>query len=135
MPSEGRSRYNDKQEITPITVHARNIEIERNQAQCVFHGYHCSFAGISKSSKAGLVAVGWVSWVVKDGGEDLMGWVPRKEKSFHILDNIREDDYNIVYRTLDLEKKKIVALKKITFNNLAGITFRPGLKSTEPQIK
>ena len=88
MPSEGRSRYNDKQAITLITVHARNIENERNQAQCVFHGYHRSFGGISKSSKSGLVAVGWASWVVKDVGEDLMGWVPRKEKSFHILDNV-----------------------------------------------
>ena len=55
-------------------------------------------------------------------------------EQLYFLLQIREDDYNIVYRTLDLEKKKIVALKKITFNNLAGITFRPGLKSTEPQV-
>ncbi|KAK1395605.1 putative serine/threonine-protein kinase [Heracleum sosnowskyi] len=126
MGSEGNrsgrtSRYSDAQAITtPLPTHARNIENKREQAQDDFRGYYPGFV----DSEYELIAAGWPSWMVKDAGEAFKGWVPRKEQSFLKLAIIGEGAYSIVYRALDLEQGKIVALKKIKFKNLKPKTIR-----------
>ncbi|CAN1317448.1 Probable serine/threonine-protein kinase At1g54610 [Linum perenne] len=50
--------------------------------------------------------------------EGEQGWVPRKADSFEKLDKIGQGTYSNVYRARDLDQKKIVALKKVRFDNL-----------------
>ncbi|KAL1831155.1 hypothetical protein ACET3Z_000806 [Daucus carota] len=118
-------------------------------AQRAFCGLHPGSGGVLRGGEAELVAAGWPSWMVRDDGGAFRGWVPRKEHSFHFTEKIGEGEYNTVYRALDIEQRKIVALKKIKFNyleagnirfmareiNILRLASRPCLKFTEPQIK
>ncbi|CAA6667772.1 unnamed protein product [Spirodela intermedia] len=65
-----------------------------------------------------LVAAGWPSWLVGVAGEAVRGWVPRKAESFEKLDKIGQGTYSTVYKARDLEKGKVVALKKVRFVNM-----------------
>uniref|UniRef100_A0A0D9UXZ8 [RNA-polymerase]-subunit kinase n=1 Tax=Leersia perrieri TaxID=77586 RepID=A0A0D9UXZ8_9ORYZ len=64
------------------------------------------------------VAAGWPPWLVAVAAEAVRGWVPRRAESFEKLDKIGQGTYSNVYRARDLEKEKIVALKKVRFDNL-----------------
>ncbi|KAF2286030.1 hypothetical protein GH714_009809 [Hevea brasiliensis] len=52
------------------------------------------------------------------GWRSNQGWLPRRADSFEKLDKIGQGTYSNVYRARDLDQKKIVALKKVRFDNL-----------------
>ncbi|KAK6130445.1 hypothetical protein DH2020_035855 [Rehmannia glutinosa] len=116
------------------------------------------------------VAAGWPSWLVAVAGEALSGWTPRRADTFEKLDkasefSIGQGTYSNVYKARDTITGKIVALKKVRFDNLepesvrfmareililrrldhpnvvklkhdlAGLSSSPGIKFTEPQVK
>ncbi|KAK1395604.1 putative serine/threonine-protein kinase [Heracleum sosnowskyi] len=122
------SRQSDMQATASLTTYTSfpkyTPENQRKKGQYAFRGYHASFGRIPGSSEAELIAAGWPSWMVEYAGEALKGWVPRKEKSFQRLETIGEGTYSQVYRALDLEQHKIVALKKIKVNDLEPETIR-----------
>ncbi|KAL0376524.1 UNVERIFIED_CONTAM: putative serine/threonine-protein kinase [Sesamum calycinum] len=62
------------------------------------------------------VAAGWPSWLVAVAGEALSGWTPRRADTFEKLD--KASTYSNVYKARDTETGKIVALKKVRFDNL-----------------
>ncbi|KAL0414637.1 UNVERIFIED_CONTAM: putative serine/threonine-protein kinase [Sesamum radiatum] len=80
------------------------------------------------------VAAGWPSWLVAVAGEALSGWTPRRADTFEKLDKaseiscgcfvgltsllIGQGTYSNVYKARDTETGKIVALKKVRFDNL-----------------
>ncbi|XVF11867.1 hypothetical protein REPUB_Repub08aG0064300 [Reevesia pubescens] len=63
------------------------------------------------------VAAGWPAWLSAVAGEAIHGWVPLKADSFEKLDKIGQGTYSTVFRARDLESGKIVALKKVRFDN------------------
>ncbi|MBA0761556.1 hypothetical protein Gotri_024184, partial [Gossypium trilobum] len=65
-----------------------------------------SFGSNSFRSRIGAVA-----------GEAIHGWVPLKADSFEKLEKIGQGTYSTVFRARDLESGKIVALKKVRFDN------------------
>ncbi|KAL0722667.1 hypothetical protein Bca4012_037266 [Brassica carinata] len=73
---------------------------------------------ISKGVEGEFVAAGWPPWLASVAGEAIKGWVPRRADSFEKLDKIGQGTYSNVYRARDLDQKKIVALKKVRFDNL-----------------
>uniref|UniRef100_A0A1J3CZA6 Putative serine/threonine-protein kinase n=1 Tax=Noccaea caerulescens TaxID=107243 RepID=A0A1J3CZA6_NOCCA len=73
---------------------------------------------IGKSAEGEYVAAGWPPWLASVAGEAIKGWVPRRADSFEKLDKIGQGTYSNVYRARDLDQKKIVALKKVRFDNL-----------------
>ncbi|CAN8288164.1 unnamed protein product [Cochlearia groenlandica] len=73
---------------------------------------------IAKASEGEYVAAGWPPWLASVAGEAIKGWVPRRADSFEKLDKIGQGTYSNVYRARDLDQKKIVALKKVRFDNL-----------------
>ncbi|KAJ0250445.1 putative cell division-related protein [Hirschfeldia incana] len=73
---------------------------------------------IAKGVEAEYVAAGWPPWLASVAGEAIKGWVPRRADSFEKLDKIGQGTYSNVYRARDLDQKKIVALKKVRFDNL-----------------
>ncbi|CAN1839754.1 Protein IMPAIRED IN BABA-INDUCED STERILITY 1 [Linum perenne] len=63
------------------------------------------------------VAAGWPAWLSAVAGEAIQGWVPLKADSFQKLDKIGQGTYSSVFRARELETGRIVALKKVRFDN------------------
>ncbi|XP_047960985.1 probable serine/threonine-protein kinase At1g54610 [Salvia hispanica] len=64
------------------------------------------------------VAAGWPSWLSAVAGEAINGWTPRRADSFEKIDKIGQGTYSNVYKARDSITGKIVALKKVRFDNL-----------------
>lgn len=64
------------------------------------------------------VAAGWPSWLSAVAGEAINGWTPRRADTFEKLDKIGQGTYSNVYKARDSLTGKIVALKKVRFDNL-----------------
>ncbi|KAG0612009.1 hypothetical protein M758_7G183400 [Ceratodon purpureus] len=73
---------------------------------------------VPKNLEGEQVAAGWPSWLSQVAGEAIKGWIPRHAASFEKLDKIGQGTYSNVYKARDLETGKIVALKKVRFDNL-----------------
>lgn len=71
-----------------------------------------------KNLQGEQVAAGWPSWLTAVCGEALNGWIPRKADTFEKIDKIGQGTYSNVYKAKDLITGKIVALKKVRFDNL-----------------
>ncbi|XWS37073.1 hypothetical protein CRYUN_Cryun19dG0011600 [Craigia yunnanensis] len=61
---------------------------------------------------------GWPSWLMAVAGEAIHDWTPRRANTFEKLDKIGQGTYSNVYKARDLLTGKIVALKKVRFDNL-----------------
>lgn len=72
----------------------------------------------SKHLRGEQVAAGWPPWLTAVCGEALNGWIPRRADSFEKIDKIGQGTYSNVYKAKDLLTGKIVALKKVRFDNL-----------------
>ncbi|KAK4283554.1 hypothetical protein QN277_000494 [Acacia crassicarpa] len=64
------------------------------------------------------LAAGWPSWLSKVAGEAINGLTPRRADTFEKLDKIGQGTYSNVYKARDSLTGKIVALKKVRFDNL-----------------
>ncbi|CAH9083237.1 unnamed protein product [Cuscuta epithymum] len=80
--------------------------------------YHPGMGNIPKAAEGEQVAAGWPPWLAAVAGEAIGGWIPRRADSFEKMDKIGQGTYSSVYRANDLEQGKIVALKKVRFDNL-----------------
>ncbi|KAL1084641.1 hypothetical protein V6Z11_D09G278000 [Gossypium hirsutum] len=60
----------------------------------------------------------WPSWLIDVIGEAINDWTPRHASTFEKLDQIGQGTYSNVYKARDLLTGKIVALKKVRFDNL-----------------
>ncbi|KAK1363307.1 putative serine/threonine-protein kinase [Heracleum sosnowskyi] len=61
---------------------------------------------------------GWPSWLTEVAGDAIKDWTPRRANTFEKLDKIGQGTYSNVYKARDLITGKIVALKKVRFDNL-----------------
>jgi cyclin-dependent kinase 12/13 len=64
------------------------------------------------------VAAGWPSWLSAVAGEAINGWTPRRADSFEKIAKIGQGTYSNVYKARDTITGKVVALKKVRFDNL-----------------
>ncbi|ONL98052.1 Transposon protein [Zea mays] len=74
-----------------------------------------SFANRARGEQ---VAAGWPAWLSAVAGEAIDGWTPRRADSFEKIDKIGQGTYSNVYKARDTVSGKIVALKKVRFDNL-----------------
>ncbi|XP_039787690.1 probable serine/threonine-protein kinase At1g54610 [Panicum virgatum] len=74
-----------------------------------------SFANKARGEQ---VAAGWPAWLSAVAGEAINGWTPRRADSFEKIDKIGQGTYSNVYKARDSLSGKIVALKKVRFDNL-----------------
>lgn len=65
-----------------------------------------------------LTQDGWPPWLVAVAGDAIRDWTPRRVNSFEKLDKIGHGTYSNVFKARDLVTGKIVALKKVRFDNL-----------------
>ncbi|XP_072959357.1 probable serine/threonine-protein kinase At1g54610 [Typha angustifolia] len=105
-----------KQRSGSIRVGGGDVERRREKDRVA----HCrdSLRNVPKAIEGEQVAAGWPPWLATVAGEAIRGWVPRRADSFEKLDKIGQGTYSNVYRARDLDKSKIVALKKVRFDNL-----------------
>ncbi|XP_047337497.1 probable serine/threonine-protein kinase At1g54610 [Impatiens glandulifera] len=73
---------------------------------------------LPKQKQAEQVAAGWPSWLSAHVGEAIDGWLPRRADTFEKIDKIGSGTYSNVYKARDSISGKIVALKKVRFDNL-----------------
>ncbi|CAL0333862.1 unnamed protein product [Lupinus luteus] len=79
---------------------------------------HPSFGRVPKAVEGENVAAGWPAWLSSVAGDAIKGWIPRSAKTFERLHKIGQGTYSTVYKAHDLTNQKIVALKKVRFDNL-----------------
>ncbi|KAI7749919.1 hypothetical protein M8C21_008249 [Ambrosia artemisiifolia] len=65
-----------------------------------------------------IVAAGWPSWLVDVAADAIHGWLPRRADTFEKLEKIGQGTYSSVYKARDLTNNKIVALKRVRFDNM-----------------
>ncbi|XP_021283542.1 probable serine/threonine-protein kinase At1g54610 isoform X1 [Herrania umbratica] len=75
-------------------------------------------SNLPKHFRGEQVAAGWPSWLSDACGEALNGWIPRRADTFEKIDKIGSGTYSNVYKAKDMVTGKIVALKKVRFDNL-----------------
>ncbi|KAB2049650.1 hypothetical protein ES319_A13G191400v1 [Gossypium barbadense] len=75
-------------------------------------------SNLPKHSLGEQVAAGWPAWLSDACGEALNGWIPRRADTFEKIDKIGSGTYSNVYKAKDMVTGKIVALKKVRFDNL-----------------
>ncbi|KAL2496357.1 Protein kinase superfamily protein [Forsythia ovata] len=80
--------------------------------------HHPCMGTMPRATEGEQVSAGWPPWLAAVAGEAIQGWVPRRADSFEKLDKIGQGTYSNVYRARDLDQEKIVALKKVRFDNL-----------------
>ncbi|XP_031741619.1 protein IMPAIRED IN BABA-INDUCED STERILITY 1 isoform X2 [Cucumis sativus] len=74
--------------------------------------------------EAEQVAAGWPSWLSSAAGEAVHGWVPLRADSFEKLEKIGQGTYSSVFRAREVESGKMVALKKVRFDNFQPESIR-----------
>ncbi|KAD7116793.1 hypothetical protein E3N88_04061 [Mikania micrantha] len=72
---------------------------------------------LHKYVEAEQVAAGWPAWLSAVAGEAIQGWVPLRAESFEKLEKVGQGTYSSVFRARELESGRIVALKKVRFDN------------------
>ncbi|KAJ0454719.1 putative protein-serine/threonine kinase CMGC-CDK-CRK7-CDK9 family [Helianthus annuus] len=73
--------------------------------------------GSRRSSEGEQAAAGWPAWLRAAAGDAIDGWLPLKSENFERLEKIGQGTYSNVYRARDLQTGRIVALKKVRFDN------------------
>ncbi|KAJ4770803.1 Kinase superfamily protein [Rhynchospora pubera] len=64
-----------------------------------------------------VVAAGWPAWLSSVAAEAVHGWIPLKADCFEKLEKIGQGTYSSVFKARELETGRIVALKKVRFDN------------------
>ncbi|KAL1538742.1 Cyclin-dependent kinase C-2 C [Salvia divinorum] len=77
-----------------------------------------------RQSEGDLIAAGWPSWLTAVAAEAIDGWVPLRADAYERLDKIGQGTYSNVYRARDLKTNKIVAVKKVRFDNFQAESVR-----------
>ncbi|XP_078446548.1 putative serine/threonine-protein kinase At1g54610 [Wolffia australiana] len=73
---------------------------------------------LPRQAYAEQIAAGWPPWLSHVAGEAIQGMVPRRADSFKKIAKIGQGTYSNVYKVRDCVTGKIVALKKVRFDNL-----------------
>ncbi|XP_076942929.1 protein IMPAIRED IN BABA-INDUCED STERILITY 1-like, partial [Bidens hawaiensis] len=72
----------------------------------------------NRSQGEQVAANGWPAWLRAAAGEVVDGWLPLKSDNYERLEKIGQGTYSNVYRARDLQTGRIMALKKVRFDNL-----------------
>ncbi|XP_038901865.1 probable serine/threonine-protein kinase At1g54610 [Benincasa hispida] len=111
--------YLDKRVNGSNRVHDDQIEKKKREGlEAAISANYPGNGSIPKAMEAEQVAAGWPSWLSSVAGEALEGWLPRKAETFEKLDKIGQGTYSSVYKARDIIHNKLVALKRVRFDNL-----------------
>ncbi|XP_061346661.1 protein IMPAIRED IN BABA-INDUCED STERILITY 1-like [Gastrolobium bilobum] len=128
-----------KQAVTVTPAIDHSVESERNKKKKKTESVGASRSEVGESGRASSnggseslsfrlgnlnkylegeqAAAGWPAWLSAVACEAIHGWVPLRADAFEKLDKIGQGTYSSVFRAKELETGKIVALKKVRFDN------------------
>ncbi|KAK9078760.1 hypothetical protein SSX86_002818 [Deinandra increscens subsp. villosa] len=95
-----------------------HFEKSREEVSQVFIANIPGIGAIPKAMGGQQVVAGWPSWLAAVAGEAIEGWLPRRADTFEKLEKIGQGTYSSVYKARDLTNNKIVALKRVRFDNM-----------------
>ncbi|CAN8233072.1 unnamed protein product [Cochlearia groenlandica] len=78
----------------------------------------------NRNIEAEQAAAGWPAWLCSAASEAVRGWVPLKAEAFQKLEKIGQGTYSSVFRAREVETGKMVALKKVKFDNFQKESIR-----------
>ncbi|XP_041006170.1 probable serine/threonine-protein kinase At1g54610 isoform X2 [Juglans microcarpa x Juglans regia] len=107
----------DKKANGSIRVHDDQIMKRRETSEALVTD-HPRVGRVPKATSGEQIAAGWPAWLSNAAGEAIKGWVPRSANTFEKLEKIGQGTYSNVYKARDVIHDKIVALKKVRFDNL-----------------
>ncbi|GAU33972.1 hypothetical protein TSUD_61020 [Trifolium subterraneum] len=93
----------------------RKKKIEKTEFTVIDHP---GLGRVPKAIEGEQVAAGWPAWLSSVAGDAIKGWIPRSADTFERLHKIGQGTYSTVYKARDVTNQKIVALKKVRFDNL-----------------
>ncbi|KAJ8753355.1 hypothetical protein K2173_019754 [Erythroxylum novogranatense] len=76
-----------------------------------------SLRNLHKYLEGEQVAAGWPAWLSAVAGEAIHGWIPHRADAYKKLEKIGQGTYSSVFRACEIETGRIVALKKVRFDN------------------
>ncbi|KAJ8452303.1 hypothetical protein Cgig2_006108 [Carnegiea gigantea] len=89
----------------------------RVSSTCGSESVSFRLGNLQKYVEGEQVAAGWPAWLSAVAGEAIHGWLPLSADSFEKLEKIGQGTYSSVFRAREIETGKIVALKKVRFDN------------------
>ncbi|KAH9623355.1 hypothetical protein KSS87_000326 [Heliosperma pusillum] len=89
----------------------------RVSSTCGSESLSFRLGNLSKYVEREQVAAGWPAWLSAVAGEAVQGWLPLRVDNYEKLEKIGQGTYSSVFRARDLETGKIVAMKKVRFDN------------------
>ncbi|KAK2976314.1 hypothetical protein RJ640_029218 [Escallonia rubra] len=113
---EVRVGYVDKKSYSSRRVRDDHVE-KKKEVPEVFVDNYPGMGSVPNALEAEQVAAGWPAWLAAAASEAIKGWVPRRADTFEKLDKIGQGTYSSVYKARDLINKKVVALKRVRFDN------------------
>ncbi|KAK9048329.1 hypothetical protein SSX86_032708 [Deinandra increscens subsp. villosa] len=116
--NNGGSMLINKHVNGSVRLAGDNMERKRDKPDSIVSTHHPAIGSVPRATEGEQIAAGWPPWLAVVAGEAIKGWVPRRADSFEKLDKIGQGTYSNVYRARDLDHGKIVALKKVRFDNL-----------------
>ncbi|XP_075669503.1 putative serine/threonine-protein kinase At1g54610 [Castanea sativa] len=115
---EVKSMRFDKKTNASMRVYDDQIEKRRREKSEASIMEHPCVGRVPKATQGEQVAAGWPAWLSNAAGEAITGWLPRSATTFEKLEKIGQGTYSNVYKARDVTHNKIVALKKVRFDNL-----------------
>ncbi|XP_010539977.1 PREDICTED: probable serine/threonine-protein kinase At1g54610 [Tarenaya hassleriana] len=92
-------------------------ESGRASLTCRSESLSFRLGNLSRYLEAEQVAAGWPAWLSNVAGDAIHGWIPLRSDAFEKLEKIGQGTYSNVFRARELETGRIVALKKVRFDN------------------
>ncbi|PWA60500.1 hypothetical protein CTI12_AA381350 [Artemisia annua] len=78
----------------------------------------CGRLLLLSSETENVAAAGWPSWLCEVAAEAVRGWLPLKSDSYEKFEKIGQGTYSSVFRARHAASGRMVALKKVRFDNL-----------------
>ncbi|KAL1334176.1 hypothetical protein HN51_063071 [Arachis hypogaea] len=110
--------------VTPAGDHSAEDDKRRNNTDSASRKSELSdsssfrlVGNLQKYVEGEQAAAGWPAWLSSVAAEAIQGWVPLRADAFEKLEKIGQGTYSSVFRAKELETGKIVALKKVRFDN------------------
>ncbi|XP_047316776.1 protein IMPAIRED IN BABA-INDUCED STERILITY 1-like isoform X2 [Impatiens glandulifera] len=116
--SSNRSRRSGIDGFEEKRKKKKKIESWVNNENDVTDSISFRLGNLQKYVEGEQVAAGWPVWLSTVASEAIHGWLPISPDSYEKLEKIGQGTYSNVFRARDLKTNKIVALKKVRFDNL-----------------
>ncbi|KAF5725382.1 ATP binding protein putative isoform 1 [Tripterygium wilfordii] len=104
--------------------HQRSRELRKQRRGSKSGSFTFKLGFSQRFVEAEQIAAGWPAWLTATAGEAVHGWVPLRADAFEKLDKIGQGTYSNVFQAREIETGKMVALKKVRFDNFQPESIR-----------